>query len=180
MKKFITMMIVALVAVSASAASIDWQITLGRSGKFVDSTGAAMSGTIYLVLADTTFNATTAEEFESQLTAATLGTDTVTSGKSSSSAVTATSDKLVAQSAGGSAYDFAIVVYDAANSMYYMSAAKSEYAYEAGVDDARNITFSAAEATGSANWTPSYVIIPEPASAMLALAGVAMLIRRRK
>ena len=169
-------MVVALVAVSASAASIDWVVTLGRSGKFLDSTGTAMSGTIYLVLADTTFNATTAEEFESQLTAATLGTDTVTSGKSSSSAVTATSDKLTA----GTSYDFAIVVYDAANSQYYMSASNSQYAYTEGVDDPLQITFTAAQATGNASWAPTYTIIPEPASAMLALAGVAMLIRRRK
>ena len=176
MKKFITMMVVALVAVSASAASIDWQVSLGRSGKFLDSTGAAMNGTIYLVLADTTFNATTAEEFESQLTAATLSTDSVTSGKSSGATITATSDALTA----GTNYDFAIVVYDAANAQYYMSASNAEYAYAAGTDDAKTISFSAAQATGNASWAPTYTAIPEPASAMLALAGVAMLIRRRK
>jgi hypothetical protein len=179
MKKIITMMMVALVAVSASAASIDWQVALGRN-TFKDSKGAALNGTIYLVLADTTFNATTAEEFETQLAAATLGTDTVTSGKSSTSAVTATNNKLVAQSAGGSSYDFAIVVYDAANSQYYMSATASQYAYAEGVDDAKLISFTAAQAVTSATWAPTYTAVPEPASAMLALAGVAMLIRRRK
>ena len=176
MKKFVTMMMVALVAVSASAASIDWQVSLGRTGKFVDSTGAALNGTIYLVLADTTFNATTAEEFKAQLDAATLGTDTVTAGKSSSSAVTATSNKLTA----GEFYDFAILVYDAANSQYYMSASVNKPTYEAGVDDATTISFTAAQATGNASWTPTYTAVPEPASAMLALAGIAMLIRRRK
>ena len=176
MKKFVTMMVVALVAVSASAASIDWVVTLGRSGKFLDSTGTAMSGTIYLVLADTTFNATTAEEFESQLTAATLGTDTVTSGKNTGTMLTATSDAITA----GTNYDFAIVVYDTANSQYYMSASNNQYAYTAGVDDPLQITFTAAQATGNASWAPTYTAVPEPASAMLALAGVAMLIRRRK
>ena len=176
MKKFVTMMVVALVAVSASAASIDWVVTLGRSGKFVDSTGAAFNGTIYLVLADTTFNATTAEEFESQLKAATLGTDTVSAGRSSSSQVTATSDKLTA----GTRYDYAIVVFDVANSQYYMTDSINRPAYTAGTDDPVQLTFTAAQATGNASWTPSYVTIPEPASAMLALAGVAMLIRRRK
>ena len=176
MKKFVTMMVVALVAVSASAASIDWQITLGRTGKFVDSTGAALNGTIYLVLADTTFNATTAEEFTDQLTAATLGTEKVTSGKGSGSVLTATSDVITA----GTKYDFAVVVYDAANAKYYMSASANQYAYQSGVDDATQITFDAAMATGNASWAPTYTAVPEPASAMLALAGVAMLIRRRK
>ena len=173
------MMIVALVAVSASAASIDWSVSLGRTGSFKDSTGAAMTGNIYLVLADTTFNATTAEEFESQLSAATLGSQAITAGKLASSAnATATSDALTA----GTTYDFAIVVYDAANSMYYMSASNAERAYTSGVDDATTIKFSAAQAgaDGSATWSPSYTAVPEPASAMLALAGVAMLIRRRK
>ena len=179
MKKFVTMMVVALVAVSASAASIDWTVSLGRTGKFVDSTGANMNGTIYLVLADTTFNATTAEEFDAQLTAATLGTAAVSASKLTSTAnATATSDALTA----GTSYDFAIVVYDAANSMYYTSASNSGYAYESGVDDATSIKFTSAQAgtDGSATWTPTYTAVPEPASAMLALAGVAMLIRRRK
>ena len=181
MKKFITMMAVALVAISASAASIDWAVNLGRSGKFVDSTGADMNGTIYLVLADTTFDATTAEEFEAQLAAATLGTDTVTSGKNSGSTLTATSDALVARSAGGEQYNFAVLVYDSANAQYYMSASNAQYAYDkAAGEDATSIKFSAAQATGSANWTSAYTAVPEPASAMLALAGVAMLIRRRK
>ncbi|MBQ8571028.1 MAG: PEP-CTERM sorting domain-containing protein [Kiritimatiellae bacterium] len=180
MKKFVTMMVVALVAFSASAASIDWAMSLGRTGKLTDSTGAALNGTIYLVLADTTFNATTAEEFESQLTAATLGTDTVSAGKNSGTTLTATSDALKAESEGGSQYNFGIVVYDAANAQYYMSASNAEYAYVAGVDDPSKISFTAAQATGSANWTATYTAVPEPTSAMLALAGVVMLIRRRK
>ena len=176
MKKFVTMMVVALVAVSASAASIDWNINLGRSGKFVDSTGAAFNGTIYLVLADTTFNATTAEEFTAQLTAATLGTQSISAGKNSGVAATATSNQLTA----GTSYDYAIVVFDVANSQYYMSAANSGKAYTVGVDDPVELSFTAAQATGNASWAPTYTVIPEPASAMLALAGVAMLIRRRK
>ena len=176
MKKFVTMIIVALVAVSASAASIDWAVNLGRTGKFVDSTGTALTGNVYLVLADTTFNATTAEEFDTQLKAATLGTMAITAGKAPTTAATATSDKLTA----GTSYDYAIVVFDVANSQYYMSASNSERAYAAGVDDPKQITFDAAQATGNASWAPTYTAVPEPASAMLALAGVAMLIRRRK
>ena len=179
MKKFVTMMVIALVAVSASAASIDWTVNLGRSGKFVDSTGATMTGSIYLVLADTTFNATTAEEFETQLTSATLGTAAVSAGKlTSSTGVTATSDKLTADTS----YNFAIVVYDAANSSYYMTASNSEYAYDETDAEAlaTSITFSQSQVAAPSTWTPSYTAVPEPASAMLALAGVAMLIRRRK
>ncbi len=171
------MMVVALIAVSASAASIDWTVNLGRSGKFVDSTGAALTGNIYLVLADTTFNATTAEEFESQLASATLGTQGVSAGKMVTlDAQTATSSALKA----GTAYDFAIVVHDVANSQYYMSDSINRHAYTAGTDDPVQLTFTATQATGNASWAPTYTIIPEPASAMLALAGVAMLIRRRK
>ena len=177
-------MVVALVAVSASAASIDWNINLGRTGKFVDSTGAAFNGTIYLVLADTTFNATTAEEFEAQLAAATIGTQAVSAGKlASSTAATATSDALVAGSAGGEQYNFSIVVYDAAKSLYYMTGTNSDpvYAYDkAAGEDPTQATFVASAVAAPSTWTPSYTAVPEPASAMLALAGVAMLIRRRK
>ncbi|MBQ2281437.1 MAG: PEP-CTERM sorting domain-containing protein [Kiritimatiellae bacterium] len=183
MKKFITMMAVALVAISASAASIDWVVNFGRSGKFVDSTGAAMNGTIYLVLADTTFNATTAEEFESQLAAATISSDTVSAGKSSSTAVTATSDALVARSAGGEQYNFAIVVYDSANALYYMTGTNQypTYAYDkAAGEDPTQATFASSAIAAPSQWTATYTAVPEPASAMLALAGVAMLIRRRK
>ena len=176
MKKFVTMMVLALVAVSASAASIDWYINLGRGGKLVDSTGANMNGTIYLVLADTTFNATSAEEFEAQLAAATLGTDTVTAGKPSASAVTATSDQLASKTT----YDFAVVIYDVANASYYMTASNSAPAYTAGTDDAQQVSFTSSQWAAPSQWTPTYTAVPEPASAMLALAGVAMLIRRRK
>ena len=170
-------MVVALVAVSASAASIDWAMNLGRSGKIVDSTGATYTGNVYLVLADTTFNATTAEEFDAQLKAATLGTMTITAGKAPTTTSTATSDKITA----GTSYDFAVVVYDAAKSVYYMSQSNSQYAYTLGVDDPLQVpSFTQSQMAAPSTWSPSYVTIPEPASAMLALAGVAMLIRRRK
>ena len=169
-------MVVALVAVSASAASIDWNISLGRGGKIVDSTGTALTGNVYLVLADTTFNATTAEEFQSQLDAATLGTMAITSGKNSGSATTATSNALT----DGVIYDYSIVVFDAAKSLYYMSDAASAKAYTVGVTDPVEIGFDADMIAAPSTWTPTYTAVPEPASAMLALAGVAMLIRRRK
>ena len=169
-------MAVALVAVSASAASIDWVLSLGRTGKVLDSTGAALTGNIYLVLADTTFDATSAEEFVSQLNDATLGTTAISAGKAPSSAATATSDTIKA----GTAYDFAVVVYDATAGLFYMSAVNSGKAYQQGVDDAIELTFTAANMAAPSQWTPTYTAVPEPASAMLALAGVAMLIRRRK
>ena len=177
MKKFVTMMVVALVAVSASAASIDWTMNLGRTGKIVDSSGATLTGNVYLVLADTTFNATTAEEFETQLSAATLGTMAITAGKAPTTSSTATSDIITA----GTEYNFAVVVYDAAKSVYYMSGSPTpKAAYTAGVDDPVQATFDSVMMAAPSTWTPTYTAVPEPASAMLALAGVAMLIRRRK
>ena len=91
-------------------------------------------------------------------------------------------DESVVTKADPAGDNYSIVVYDAANSMYYTSASNSGYAYESGVDDATSIKFTSAQAgtDGSATWTPTYTAVPEPASAMLALAGVAMLIRRRK
>ncbi|MBQ2281439.1 MAG: PEP-CTERM sorting domain-containing protein [Kiritimatiellae bacterium] len=182
MKKLVTIMMVALVAISASAASIDWKFSglTTAAKRIVDSTGVNYNGNIYLILADdaAALTATTTKEtFESTLSSITVGTTTVADGKATNN--TATDSSWLSQAQGGSQYDFQIVVYDGAQ--YYLSAVKSQYAYTDPTTPT-SITFGYNDigATYQNTSNVKYTAVPEPASAMLALAGVAMLIRRRK
>jgi hypothetical protein len=182
MKKFVTLMMVALVAISASAASIDWKFSglTTAAKRIVDSTGANYNGNIYLILAEdaSTLTATTTKDtFEETLSSITVGTTTVADGKASNA--TATNTGWLSQAQGGSQYDFQIVVYDGAQ--YYLSAIKTEYAYTDPTTPT-SVTFTAQDIgkTYQNAQGVKFTAVPEPASAMLALAGVAMLIRRRK
>ena len=185
MKKFLTLAILAAVAGAAHAASIDWAMNLGRSGKIVDVDGTAINGTVYLLLADdaaSLADAAEADTFASSLESLALGSATLTGGKNSAPQ-TATSDKLTASSADGPQYTFAVVVYDAANNQYYTSGTMANYAYQAPDDDATSVTFGASS-FASPNWTSSVPsstpAVPEPATGALALAGVALLFKRRR
>ncbi len=174
MKKFIAMMAVALVAVSASAASIDWGLSLGRTGSLSDSNGAKLTGNIYLVLSDATLDTSSQVAFEESLAVATIDTMSISAGKP----VTATQTGSSALIKDGSSYNFSVVVYDSAEKlMYVASNPNSAFAYEPGVTDPNaRLYFDVNMMAAPSKWTA----VPEPASAMLALAGVAMLIRRRK
>ena len=167
-------MAVALVAVSASGASIDWNVNLGRTGKLYDSKGNTYTGNVYLVLADTTLDTSSQVAFEASLATATLDTMAISSGK----APTATQTGSGAALKDGTEYLFAVVVYDAANKVFYSGVnPNTAVAYTPGVTDPNSpLSFAASDMAAPSKWTA----VPEPASAMLALAGVAMLIRRRK
>ena len=172
-------MMVALVAVSASAASIDWKFSglTTAAKRIVDSTGANYNGNIYLILSENVSSLTSTTDqasFETALNSITLGTTAVADGKASNA--TATSDMLANTSTD---YTFSVVVYDGTG--YYVSAAKTEKAYTDPTAPT-SITFGYNDIgkTYQTNSGKGYTAVPEPASAMLALAGVAMLIRRRK
>ncbi len=171
-------MAIALVTVSASAASIDWGVNLGRGGSLTNSNGDSFTGNIYLVLSDTVLDTSTTEAFEASLAAATLDTIAVAAGLPEATAQTATSSLIN----NGEEYSFSVVVYDVANNAMYVGAnPNSAVAYQPGVTDPNSrLVFDAAMLAAPSQWTPTSTAVPEPASAMLALAGVAMLIRRRK
>ncbi len=189
MKKIVTLMVLALVAVSASAAQIKW----GTSGQlFNDQTAMTKangySTTAYLVyLAGgswdsfdmTAFAADTSSAIGTK-TANVLGTVSTTSGFYTfavGDTIPGSSDKIVDGSS-----TFGIVFLSSGTGFgddktYYVQS-------EAYTFDTSSSNYNVIEETFTA--TPSvakgstWTAVPEPASAMLALAGVAMLIRRRK
>ena len=191
MKKLLTFALLAAVGV-ASAASIDWQYSFGTK-TIKDSDGNRLTGTAYLILADdladiqAAADPTDASAFLDALDDAKLDSKGITNGKTTSQSGTATDSDLTA----GTQYDFQVVIYDTAKKQYYVSETKTERAYDPSssnpaYQDANKITFTGADlgATTGSNpntneWTPA-TGVPEPATGALALAGIALLFKRRK
>ena len=176
-------------ALTASAGSINWGFTgINKPATLItDAKDTAYTGDIYLILASNAASLeglTTQSAFENALADITLGTATVTDGKITSSQ-TATHDSLKAKVDGGpNSYTFQVVVYDAANLSYYLSGTADERAYSlagvaANTDADTSITFTKTMIgkSSSPSWTPA---VPEPSTAALALAGLALLLKRRK
>ncbi len=190
MKKFITMMVVALVAVSASAATFKWgtgteKVSFG--GTAITTTNGAMG---YLVLlTGTTLEASVIEDAISAPSYVSSKANTSTGLASAKGRITDTytSDSI----ANGQNYGMFITYSDGTDTWYNFS---STIYTVSGLADATSSLSDAVFAfdfttqnevsngdaiTAGKGWYKA-VAVPEPASAMLALAGVAMLIRRRK
>ena len=183
MKKLIALLAIAGFAGAASAASINWEISMGRFGKITDSTGAAMNSAIYLILASDISSletSVTENTFETTLSNVTLGQATLSSGKLTGTQVATSDTKLSANTN----YGFALVVYDKANSLYYVSDSISEQAYDetAEVVTPKSVTFGT-DHVGStysgATFSPT-TSVPEPSVAILGLLGLGMLLKRRR
>ena len=191
MKKLLTLLALATLAGSASAAAIDWKINMGRNGKVTDSEGNPTSGPVYLIFADAAADLADAASngtFSDTLSSLALDSVALTSaGKwDGNDDRTATDSKRLT---AGETYDFAVVVYDSANDSYYVSATSSQQAYDENAENVvkKGITLGVTDIGSTysgANWadtvpsgTPG---VPEPATGALALAGVALLFKRRR
>ena len=185
MKKLMIAAAIVCAAVVTQAASIDWSMTGKNKVKAQDGTTGWNNQTIYLVLDS---------QKDAIIAALNAGNDftslTLDNNKTGSTAMlsqkTATSDALVARSAGGDQYNYMLLMVDttsdAGKTWYRFSGAETDYAYSAGEDDPILIQFVGADFQ-SVSWTqasggPSP--IPEPTSAMLLLLGVAGLALKRK
>jgi hypothetical protein len=188
MKKIVTLMVLALVAVSASAAQIKW----GTTGQLFNdqtamTTANGYSTTAYLVyLAGGNWDIFDVATFVADTSSA-LGTKTaniagVVSPATGNYAVNVgdtipgTTDKIIDGSSTFGILFLSTGGKFGADQYYYQS---DVYTFDTSASqyDAATEKFTATAAVSSGStWTA----VPEPASAMLALAGVAMLIRRRK
>ncbi len=188
MKKFIAMMVVALVAVSASAAQIKWGSSQLFNGDTAMMSKNGYATTAYLVyLAGGNWDSFDVKAFAADTSSAlgtkavnAMGTVSNTSGNyalNAGDAIPGTTDKVVD---GTSTFGIIFLssgtgfgdtkTYYAQSDAYVFSTTSPNY-----IVAEESFVASASVPKGS-TWTA----VPEPASAMLALAGVAMLIRRRK
>ena len=191
MKKLTTLAAMVLAAVSVNAASIQWSLSTGAATMKTPGATTALTGTAYLILASdlTDLQSDIATDgFAEAIKDYKLGDSPISNGKITTTQ-TATSNKLTA----GTAYDFQVVIYDSAANKYYTSTVKNQKAYDpTSTDDAlqipKAITLTADDVYATRGANPSSASwqsgepsgVPEPATGALALAGVALLFKRRR
>ncbi len=191
MKKILTIAAVALVAMSVQAAQIAWGLTgqVKFNNTLVGNGGATFTLVCLDGIADwATYANDVAAGTATDGIAATKKTNAGSMGIATANPYIYTWDSATDLSAAKVAKgtDFAFVVsYNDGTDTYFWasdvftvtdSGSNWDPTYE---KYTMSTTVANAMGTTGANWTKA-VTIPEPASAMLALAGVAMLIRRRK
>lgn len=190
MKKFLTIAAIALVAMSVQAAQINWGLTgqVKFNGTNVGNGGATFTLVCLDGIADW---ASYANDVALGATDGVVTTKTTNAGSMAPSTIGAwgynwadTTDISAAEVAKGT--DFAFVVSYSNGTDTYFWASDAFTVTDSGSNwngDLTQYTMSTTVAnamgTTGSNWTKA-TAVPEPASAMLALAGVAMLIRRRK
>ena len=184
MKKSILLAVLAL-ALPASAASIDWTMnTAAASNYMVGSDGKKLTGVAYLMLTDSLTDEVLAT-FKTQdaIQEQALGKAGVTITDGINKATTTTTDSRLS---APYSYSFTVLIYDTVNNEYFKSSTfKEQTAYNLSGDDytdPKAISFNAQQlyATSTLRGTQTYVSVPEPSTAALALAGLALLLKRRK
>ena len=191
MKKAILLLLAAM-ALPVSAASIDWILNTGGSSNYmVGEDGNKLTGTAYLMLVDDVSSATFTSE-QDIINLAIGGSDgaiSITDGVNKTK-TTATDNRLTAPTE----YTFTVLVFDSSASSYYVADASNKtyaaYNLGASVDNYGTpiqASFNAKElyATSALRGTQTYTplatpSVPEPSSAALALAGLALLLKRRR
>jgi hypothetical protein len=192
MKKFITIAAVALVAMSMQAAQINWGITgpIKYNNTLVGNGGATFTLVCLDGIADW---GTYANDVAMGATDGVAATKTTNASSVSMPAANPyyfdfgeTTDLSGSKGEIKSGTDFAFVVTYNDGTDTYFWASDTFTVQDSGANwngtsqtYTQNVMIANAMGTTGTNWTKE-VAVPEPASAMLALAGVAMLIRRRK
>ena len=192
MKKAITLL-AALLVTSAQAASFQWKLT----GAAFDGTTLAGNATAYLVFLGDSSDMSSMYSIDytapGTITPATSVSEKTTGTGRTAGAVTMTYND--ASSSGGDGSQVAIGNYFGAYLVYndgtdtwynFATAAQSITADATGAFEAKTFSFDystkttiTADGQTPSGWTKINVV-PEPSTAMLALAGLALLIRRRK
>jgi hypothetical protein len=190
MKKYLTIAAVALVAMSVQAAQIAWGLTgqVNFNGTNVGNGGATFTLVCLDGIADW---ASYANDVALGATDGVAATKKTNAGSMSSSSANPygfnwsdATDISAGEIAKGTDFAFVVSYNDGTDTYFWASDIFTVTDSGANWDgDLTKYTMSTtvgnAMGTTGTNWTKA-VAVPEPASAMLALAGVAMLIRRRK
>ena len=192
MKKLLALSVLALAIDTIQAANIQWTLNTGAATmRAADGSTVLNGGTAYLILANDLSSIqgdiVGGNGFSTIIGNYALDSAGITGGKINPTTRTADTNKIVA----GTAYDFQVLVYDATADKYYATSTKNQKAYDPlSSDDAlqipKAITLGATDlyaVRGTATANAPYqegTSVPEPATGALALAGVALLFRRRR
>ena len=186
MKKLIACLVAVMAVGALHAASINWTITGSTTTVANDYLGNAYTSKAYLVLASNlssiTSDTQTKAQFESALAALCVSDATSSDGKKPAvSGVTVTDDKL----ASGVATTFGLVIVseDEDGNGFYKVITATGTPYVTGATADAQTKVSTAWNFGTKSWVQGYATpqpVPEPATGALALAGVALLFRRRR
>ena len=187
MKKVLAIALVGIIAISTQAAKIDWSTVALTFGGASLKNNTSVSG--YLIALDAS-SLDASYELTEAFDISTIGTVVASrDGTPKSAKLTGTTD--ISEYSNGDSFAFLVTYNDGTDTYYNLSSsvfvlsgldpndpsvAPTEWDMFA-VTDATSAP--AGTLTAGGGWTKA-AAVPEPASAMLALAGVAMLIRRRK
>lgn len=190
MKKILATLALAAMAASVQAASIDWSLSgMNKVLTEYDGTTVAKYTKVYLILADntslakitydTTTEKPTKDEFDTALS--TILIANVEAGedgkKPATTKITVESDLLAA----GTSYSLAaIYLSESEGSGYYRIVKTSGTAYDPSVAGSSGSVSTSWQTLSGSSWTKGYTAVPEPSTAVLALAGLALLLKRRR
>ena len=187
MKNIITATLL-FVAFSVSAASINWQVSGIATKTLSNYDGTTAANTpVYLILADATSLASITDVSDKDTFTSALSLITVASGVSKADGkkwdgagnYTAYSSPLLT---AGTQYDLGMLYFseDAKGNGFYRVVSGKGTAYDPTVEGATGSVSLNYGTLSSASWTKGYTAVPEPSTAVLALAGLALLLKRRR
>ena len=187
MKKILALIAILGIGItSAQAASIQWSVSGIATAVLTnpDSTGSTAGlATVYFILADDLSSLSgnaTKSDFESALSAITLATATTANDgtKPSVTKQVVTSELLTV----GQTHTFGLLYFgeDDRGDGYYKLITASKAAYDASAPTTAKEVKTSFSNLANASYTSAYTAVPEPSTAVLALAGLALLLKRRR
>lgn len=175
MKKLLSLLIVAAMAGAASAASIDWTL---KGSSFTTSDGSATRAYDYLVVAILESDLNSAVSAISTINTDSTAFESYVQSSGTTTKTGATSGSFTVSQDSGVSIPLVLIAFDANNyaeaQNYLVSDAQTGVTYEP-PSTPTTATFNSGSYANH-EWTA----VPEPSTAALALAGLALLLKRRR
>ena len=190
MKKITLLFSVAILATCSHAASINWTVSGSTTYVMKDYLGATYTGSVYLIsaanLSTITYNETsnplTKDTFLNALTPLVLD-DTESAQSDGKKPAVSQKDVTSSLMTAGTSFTFGLMIVseDADGNGYFKYLTVNALPHATGASaDAQNEVKTPWNTLGGKTWTQGYTAVPEPSTAVLALAGLALLLKRRR